>query len=179
MKILKLIILTFLFVGVSNKSFSQDTIHWSPCYKLKWEDFKETPDSTSEYGAISACNIIYKTSVRNDRLIFSVLCFFEKRKSWKQNGVTSSTLLKHEQGHFDIAEYFARKLRQEFKNYKPEHSTFKNDIKNIFQKILNEKIQIDTQYDNETSFSTNTLIQLQWEKKIQTMLNSLSEFSAK
>ena len=41
-------------------------------------------------------------------------------------------ILKHEQGHFDIAEIFARKLNKKMSEYKFNKTTYKTDLKNIY-----------------------------------------------
>src|SRR5262245_33122064 len=128
--------LLLLGLVVSVNSSAQDTIHWRSDYKLRWDDYQGVPDTISEYGAVSSCKIYCKASIDQNRLVFVTYGFFEKKKSWKQNGVTSSSLLEHEQGHFDITEYFARKLRSELRKYKLQFTTYQDDVKNISRRIL-------------------------------------------
>lgn len=177
MRIFSFGFLLLLDFVVCTWSYAQDTIHWRPDCKLRWEDYQGNADTTSEFGAVSSCRISLKTNISQDSLLFNVCCFFEKNKSWKQNGVSSTSLLKHEQGHFDITEYFARKLRWELKKYKPQDATLQEDVKRTFKQIWIEKEKMDALYDAETAFSTNQQTQALWSEKIRTLLSSLSGFS--
>src|SRR6187431_1107599 len=108
MKILLIALLLFVFSAGASAQLQNDTIYWSPCYKLKWDDFKGKPDTPSKYGAVSNPVVKYYLSANEDSFTIRVICFFIKSKSWSifKN---SDTLLIHEQGHFDISELFARK----------------------------------------------------------------------
>ena len=82
MKILKLIIFAFLFFGASTRTFSQDTIRWSPDYKLKGEDFQGKPDTTVIALAVCASEITYQYKIVDGKLTYSIDCYFDKKKSW-------------------------------------------------------------------------------------------------
>jgi hypothetical protein len=176
MKIFKLLIIVLLFVGISNKSFSQDTIYWRPDYKLKWDDFKGKPDSSSQFGAISYPGIKYSLSANEDSFNTKVLCFFIKSKSWVR--VISTTGLIHEQGHFDIAELFARRLRKAFAEYKFNYRTIGKDINNLFLLNKQERAKMDILYDKETDFSRNKKQQMLWNNKLKTELNKLKKYTS-
>lgn len=174
MNLFRLIIVIFLFITVSNKSFSQDTIHWRPDYKLKWEDFQGIPDSTSQHKAISSPSINYSLFYNEKTFNYEVFCSFNKKKSWVKG--KDSVLLIHERGHFDIAELFARKLRQLFKSYNLNAPTIKNDFKKMYDKVRIERDKMDDLYDKETDFSKNKQKQAYWNKKIVQELKKLKEF---
>ncbi|MBK7883872.1 MAG: DUF922 domain-containing protein [Chitinophagaceae bacterium] len=158
-------VFTISLVFTFNKAFSQDTIHWSPCYKLKWEDFQGTPDTTSKFKAVSAASINYTLTNDEKSFSYNVICVFYKKKSWSKS--KSGNLLRHEQGHFDLAELFARKLRQAFKNYKFNNpATIQNDFKQIAKDIRSERDKVNTMYDKETNFSINKEKQVYWSKRI-------------
>lgn len=176
MKIFILITL-LLLEGILKNTAAQDTIYWSPHYKLKWEDFKGRPDSTSKYRAIGNSGIRYRLSSNEDSFTTKVLCYFIKSKSWTTN-TNSSTLLLHEQGHFDIAELFARKLRKAFADYQFNYQTFKKDIDQLFELINQERDKMDILYDKETNFSQNKPNQLLWNKKIKTELDKLKKYAS-
>ena len=131
MKIILSIIFTLYFTTAYTQTIS-DTIYWSSCYKLKWKDFQSNIDTTSAYGAVSNPIINYKLRATEDTFTIEVTCFFIKSKSWSKFK-NSDTLLIHEQGHFDIAELFARKLRKAFYEYKFNYKTVSTDIEKIFK----------------------------------------------
>ena len=152
------------------KAYSQDTINWSPTYKLKWEDFQGVPDSTTEYGAVSTIPIKYSTRYTEKDFIFYVYCFFMKKKSWVR--IYTNEELIHEQGHFNIGEVFARKLRMAFEEYKFNPVTVKQDAKKIFNQIKLERTAMDSLYDKETDFHRNDANQAIWNKKIANLLSN-------
>jgi predicted secreted Zn-dependent protease len=82
----------------------------------------------------------------------------------------------HEQGHFDITEIFARKLNKAMSAYHFNQNTYRKDLNKIYQDIIKEKDNMQDQYDHETNFSRNKEKQMEWLKKIQTMLEELKEY---
>jgi predicted secreted Zn-dependent protease len=85
--------------------------------------------------------------------------------------------LSHEQGHFDIAEIFARKLNKHMSEYIFNKDSFKEDLKNIYLNVTVEKEQMQNDYDRETDHSIIKSKQEEWLKKIDTMLVELKNFS--
>jgi Bacterial protein of unknown function (DUF922) len=154
-----------------NRAICQETINWSPTYKLKWEDFQGPPDSSSKQSATTAYYIIYTYSYTDSSLKFSVQCLFDKSKSWKKS--TDSLLLKHEQGHFDIGEIFARKLQKAFTNYAMNSKTINEDLRQIYNNVMSERLQLNDLYDNETVFSQDVQAQNRWINYIHLQLQSM------
>lgn len=159
------------------KASAQDTIYWQPNYKLKWDDFQGIPDSSSKVGAISRPGVKYHLSANEDSFTVKVICFFIKSKSWSKFK-ESDTLLMHEQGHFDIAELFARKLRKAFAEYKFNTQTVGKDIDKLFILNRQERTEMDILYDKETDFSRNRKQQLIWNKKIKVQLDNLKKYAS-
>jgi predicted secreted Zn-dependent protease len=87
-------------------------------------------------------------------------------------------ILKHEQGHFDIAEIFARKLHKRMKEYRFNQSTYQTDLREIYSSITAEKEAFQDLYDNETDHSRKKDVQEKWLKKISELLNDLKDYSA-
>ena len=93
---------------------------------------------------------------------------FQKPRSWGRS--KTDYILNHEQGHFDIAEIFARKLNKKMSEYQFNKTTYKNDLKNIYDGITTEKEVFQDQYDKETDHSRKKEQQAEWLKKIEKML---------
>jgi hypothetical protein len=176
MKVATLLLLWFTLLSF-NKTIAQDTIYWQPTYKLKWEDFKGIPDSSSKDGAISRPGVKYHLSANEDSFNVKVICFFIRSKSWSKFK-KNDTLLLHEQGHFDIAELFARKLRKAFAEYKFNAQTVGKDIDNLFIFNRQERTEMDVLYDKETNHSQNKQQQVLWNKKIKAELDNLKKFAS-
>ena len=82
---------------------------------------------------------------------------------------------KHEQGHFDIAEIFARKLNKEITMFLTK-SKRHEELNNIYTKVMNEKRDTQQLYDEETNHSINKSQQAAWNKKIEEMLEELKDY---
>jgi hypothetical protein len=171
------IAITLVFAFLLNRSFAQDTIYWRADYKLKWEDFQGIPDSSSKDGAISRPVIKYHLSANEDSFNVKVICFFLRSKSWSKFK-KNDTLLMHEQGHFDIAELFARKLRKAFAAYKFNTQTVGKDIDQLFILNKQERSELDMLYDKETNHSQDTRQQVLWIKKIKAELDTLQKYAS-
>jgi hypothetical protein len=154
---------------------AQDSIPWKSGYKLKWQDFRGVPGRGSDRVAITVSNIGYSLGYNSKSFTVKVKCVFEKRKSWTTT--LDSLVLIHEQGHFDISEIFARKLRKAFKEYKFNAKTVQADLKEIFTRINSERRLYNELYDIETNSSQNNTMQLKWNKKIADELNELKAYT--
>lgn len=167
-------------LGSAQKVFSlpQDTLYWNADYKLDWSDFKSKPDTLSKYGAISNIVLKYHLSASEKAFNVNVLCFFIKTKSWSRFK-NNDTLLLHEQGHFDIAEIFARRLRKALVKCEFNYTTIGKDVHNLFLINKTEKDKMDRLYDKETDLSRNGGMQLIWSKRIKAELEKLQAYKQK
>ena len=93
----------------------------------------------------------------------------KKNKSWGL--VKNEWILKHEQGHFDIAEIFARQLNKLVNEYQFNKSSFQKDLDAIYKSVVAEKEKFQQQYDDETDYSRIKTKQEEWLKKIEAELN--------
>ena len=82
--------------------------------------------------------------------------------------------MQHEQGHFDITELYARKLDDAIREYSFNPKKFKTDLDQIYKEIMEEKEEVQNQYDLDTDFSRNPEKQSEWLKKIQRELTRYS-----
>ncbi|HLK30912.1 MAG TPA: DUF922 domain-containing protein, partial [Puia sp.] len=151
-------------------------IDWSADRRLTWSDFKSSPDSNSPNAALTATNIKFDFSYSSDKgFQYHISCQFDKNKSWGR--VKTDYILSHEQGHFDIAEIYARKLYKAFKEYNPDIEKANKEVNKIYEKVMHELTETQKQYDHETNFSINKEKQMEWLKKINEDLKSLQAYS--
>jgi hypothetical protein len=168
----KIMLATCLFFTTHSFAQTSDTINWRANYKLKWEDFKGIADSNSANAALTSTTISYKIIKTDSLLDVIVYCGFNRPWSWskykKNQGV-----LKHEQGHFDISELFARKFREAVRKNK-----FKDNggIIVLYGRMMDEKKKYNNQYDIETDYCNDVKKQLFWSKKISAELNKLNAY---
>jgi hypothetical protein len=150
-------------------------IDWSSERKLTWEDFKAPPDKNSPNAALTSTAIKIDFTFNNQVLKYHIRCQFDKKNSWGR--VKNDYILSHEQGHFDIAEIFARRLNQALKEYQPHPETISKEINKIYQDQMQQYHDRQTLYDEETKFSIDTQKQAGWLKKIREELLDLAAYS--
>jgi hypothetical protein len=151
-------------------------IQWQKDRPLTWKDFQGTPDDNSTYSAVTSSQIKYSYSyVRKDtvyQLAFRVQNIFNMQSSWSKKGQRNKDVLHHEQLHFDINEFFARKLWVAL-NAATYTRNFREETHAIFEKILAEDRDFQTKYDNQTIHSREYGFQFIWEQVIHKDLDEL------
>jgi hypothetical protein len=161
----------FLLTFVPFITFAQpeeDLINWSSGRKLRWADYLSEPDSRSGAAASTSTLIGFEYHVRDSKLTYTITCKFSKTKSWGR--YKNDYILSHEQGHFDIAEIYTRKLVMALRIYSFDPSGYKNDLRKIYSDIMNDKEKFQQRYDSETDYSRNKLNQEEWLKNIKLLL---------
>lgn len=153
----------------------EELIKWSDSRKLQWKDYLSEPDNNSDAAASTSTRIGFEYHIRDNNLTYTLSCNFSKTKSWGRH--KNAYILSHEQGHFDIAEIFTRKLAKALSEYKFKTSSYKNDLKKIYTDTMQDKEKFQQRYDNETDYSRNDEKQKEWLKKIKEDLSDLREFA--
>jgi hypothetical protein len=154
---------------------NEELIPWSENRKLVWADYKAKPNPNSDAAASTTTYLGIEYSMRNKSFSYKITCSFSKNRSWGLH--QNDHILGHEQGHFDIAEIFARKLNKQMGEYKFNDKTYQQDLKKIYNDILKEKEALQDQYDSETNHSINKEKQAEWLKKISKLLDNYSAYS--
>src|SRR3982751_621309 len=119
------LIYAFLFPFIVSARQDDDLIKWSSDRKLRWADYLAQPDTRSSAAATTSTQIGFEYHIRNNNLTYTITCKFSKAKSWGR--YKNDYILSHEQGHFDIAEIFTRKLAKSLSKYSFNASSYKND----------------------------------------------------
>lgn len=153
----------------------ENFIDWS-AKRLEWDDFKATPIKNTDAAALTATHLGFSYSYTNNKVTYDIICRFDKTKSWGL--VKTDWILRHEQGHFDIAEIFARKLKKDISEYQFSKRTFRKDLDSIYTKVIKEKESFQLAYDTETDYSRNKNKQQEWLKKIEQVLEQTENYSA-
>ena len=162
---------TFLFAQTGNC----DSIPWSKERKLSWADFKATPDTGSKDTAQSYIRLHKKWSLRADTLTITVAGYFKPCFAWTKSK-NADTLLMHEQGHFDISEYFRRLMVKRFSEQNFKRESFKKEIEAINLDIQTQQTAFVALYESKTDHSKNRAQQIEWTNKIRSLVESLKEF---
>lgn len=199
MNFTKLFIFSFFFSFLFRPSFSQnivvhvfteyktapgnnDTIYYDFNKKLAWNDFQGTVPANVPWGAMTASGFSFNSSMSNDGtnmiIDIGVYTFFTKHDSWKKPGINSLYHLEHEQHHFDITRLYAQKLVNELRKAHFTKNNYRKLLNSIFDKIYDESITLQHQYDSETKNSMDSAKQAEWNLKINSeigKLNSIQE----
>lgn len=150
-------------------------MEWSANRKLNWADYQGTPDPTVGAAASTTTYLAIEYEIENGKLLYYISSTFSPARSWVRH--RTDRVLTHEQGHFDIAEIFARKLHQRMLDYQFNKNTFREVLGNMYNTIQAEKDQLQNQYDRETNHSINEELQKAWEEKIKLQLKETEKFA--
>jgi hypothetical protein len=174
---IKNLILLFLFVpaGLFAQNKNEELLNWCSSKKLSWNDYKGNPDRESDVAASTTTYLIISYNMSGNSFGYKIESKFSKTRSWGL--YKTDYILSHEQGHFDIAEAFARKLNKDMSEYRFNKKTYQKDLRDIYQDILDEKEEMQNKYDKETNHSINKTKQAEWLLKIQKMLEEYSEYA--
>ncbi|MFB5636959.1 MAG: hypothetical protein ACE5RF_00970 [Nitrosarchaeum sp.] len=175
-----------------------NVITWSKDYFLTWSDFKaesnpavfEDVHSTIKY----RCTWIVNSDTVDDQIKFfieniALIVEFHPMLSWVRQSQATSDLLKHEQGHFDLAELLRPKIVKEIQNvfYNKKFSTrgqnqeqqkqFAREDSGLmlskeiekWEKYLFEK---QKEYDEDTNYGLLTEKQQEYDSLFEQLLNT-------
>lgn len=166
------------FVAIPFAAFAQkdneELLRWSAHRKLTWEDYKSRPNPNSDAAASTTTYLKVSYDISSSGFSYKIESKFSKSRSWGLH--KTDYILSHEQGHFDIAEVFARKLHQKLSAYKFNRKTYDKDLSKIYEEVTQEKEETQNAYDKETRHSINKEKQAEWLKKIEKMLEELKEY---
>ncbi|HTD94299.1 MAG TPA: DUF922 domain-containing protein [Chitinophagaceae bacterium] len=155
------------FVSLSQEG-DDELIQWKAGHRLKWDDYQAKPKPGVDAAASTATFLAIEYNFENNAFGYKISCSFSRKKSWAQH--KNDYILAHEQGHFDIAEIYARLLNKRMKDYKFDKTTYKTELGKIYHSVLDEKEAFQNSYDDETNHSINKDKQAAWLKKIDGLL---------
>lgn len=173
-KYLLLYLLATPFVGIAQDN-NEELIDWSVSHRLTWNDYKANPDRESGAAATTTTYLGIEYTMSGNNFSYKIHSRFSKDRSWGLH--KTGYILSHEQGHFDIAEIFARKLNKRMIEYKFNKRKYQQDLSRIYQEIVDEKEEMQNDYDKETNHSINKTKQEEWLKKIGSMLEELKDYT--
>jgi len=157
------------------KNREEELLDWSPSRKLTWADYKASPNPNSDAAASTTTYLAIDYDISSRHFSYKIASRFSKTRSWGLH--KTDYILSHEQGHFDIAEVFARRLHQKMSAYTFNSRSYQKDLKKIYEDITKEKEDVQNRYDRETNHSINKEKQAEWLKKISVMLNELADYA--
>jgi hypothetical protein len=168
--------LLFLFVLCTSFSPSGDEIRWSTERRLNYRDFAGALPASTPWAATTNSSIHFSYEERN-RTLQSVTVYsaFDPSRSWMKT--KTPDVLRHEQLHFDITEFFARKFYSSAAALLGQ-SGASAKLKSLFQQLNQECMEMQEAYDNESEHGVNVGRQQEWEKKVMQWLRSTPAYPA-
>ncbi|MCB0429432.1 MAG: DUF922 domain-containing protein [Flavobacteriales bacterium] len=164
-----------------------DSVLWSAARPLTWDDFKGPVPENTAFKALTDYKISFKGHVDPNRytkkgskqplVVYDVICQFNTNNSWVVKGSETDVLLKHEQTHFDIAEWHARDLRKKLAELDPDEASGGRAVTKLFQLVSRECRAIQDRYDRETDHGVNAEKQKEWESKVSKELKKLDKYA--
>ena len=166
-----------------------DVLVWSKNSPLQWSDFKAESHPAAFEDAHSVIKYRYTWTVNSEKMGSDILFFIENIElsvefyrllSWVRTPDANDSLLKHEQGHFDLAELVKRenleKLQKFFyekqyptrgKNEEQRKQFAKEDSGKIIgeevEKLEKQLLKRRQDYDEQTNFGLNSQKQLEYD----------------
>lgn len=153
----------------------EELLDWDANRKLTWADYKAKPDQNSDAAASTTSILLISYNISSTGFTYKIECRFSKTRSWGLH--KTDYILSHEQGHFDIAEIFARKLHKKMSEYKFNKRTYQKDLDKIYEEVVREKEKMQNDYDKETNHSINKQRQAEWLQKIKALLEEYKNFA--
>lgn len=158
---------------IQQKPSADSVKEWHGKKLLKWSDFKSENPPSASFGAGSTTNVIFTCdTLPNRKYKLNIKAYFFPYESRHNNG---SSLLLHEQVHFNIAELVARKMRASIRGIEIDNS----NIDSLVWKILSVKSELDVlhkKHDKETANGKVTERQSEWQKRIEKQLAELKDY---
>lgn len=152
-----------------------ESINWRNRRELSWEDFQGAPNPTAPNAALTSTSIKFQYNYDKKSFHYQLQCVFHPDKSWVK--IRNTRILAHEQGHFDIAELYTRKLHRALLAYRFNAATIEKDISVIYRQVASEQAAFQEQYDRETNYSRNIPVQLDWQEKIDSTLATMAAYA--
>ena len=153
---------------------------WNQGDPLQWDDYVVNSQQKAwKHGfrvrAITSYQYIYMPQELHLDSCLNVITVLRRRTSWVRD-TTDRYLLEHERIHFDIAELYARKMRQQFQQLDTRQATLK-DAYALIDSLFKAGGNRQDQYDEETFYGRSSSTQRRWRKRIDVELRQLDEFS--
>lgn len=167
-----LIIVVFICITNTVAYAQQSFIRWNQNQQLQWDDFTGKVNDSSRFDAESFAEVCYQYKFYNAQdFEFEVYAHFDKNASWSRKEKQCEALLRHEQIHFNIAQLFAEKLKNDFRDFSYTKD-FDAEVVQLFNRKKLEYQQMQRQYDEETNHSLNKEKQKEWEDFIGNELSN-------
>lgn len=171
----ELILLIIIVFSCSFIEDGSDCLSWSAERKLKWPDLQGAKPENAQMAANTSSIVRYSLRLMRDSFEISIGACLQKDHSWFNPEDTTALLLNHEQRHWDIAEIHARKFRQYVEKWNRK-DFIKEYLQKGIQMIDDSLSSMQSIYDTETIHGLRGPKQVEWNGKIDSLLNMYSAY---
>ncbi|HTR20698.1 MAG TPA: DUF922 domain-containing protein [Gemmatimonadales bacterium] len=163
-------------------------IPWSPGRLLAWNDFAGTPPQPDTREAARTTTVLYYAwrcrGAATSSFEFAAIAGFVPRDSWVRPGIPADTanaarVLRHEQTHFDLAEVYARRMRQRLETVSHPCARTNAELESVAGQLVRDEADAQRRYDAETDHSLVVARQAEWEQQVANDLASLSRYAGR
>jgi len=153
----------------------EDLVSWSSSRRLTWSDYQAAPERNSDAAASTTTYLMVNYHFKEGDFSYEIESKFSRTRSWGLH--KTPYILAHEQGHFDIAEVFARKFHKRLSEYRFNRRTYQHDLQKIYKDIIDEKEKAQNDYDRQTNHSINKEQQAIWLQRIDRWLKEYEDYA--
>lgn len=132
---------------------------------LTWQDYKGPIEVSAKYVASTATELDLLTTQDGNRFYFEVKAFMLPDQSYTTT--ESETVLRHENVHLQIVEWFARCLKIELRRYQGCLKYRSWDAEQIYDKYVRMMNMMQKDFDKSTDHGRNAKIEAEWEQKLK------------
>lgn len=150
-----------------------DPFAWSQERPLVWEDFQGAPDAASRAAARTAYEIRTLMRCQTDPPAHDVRVLFMRHESWFKPTQRLERTLAHEQGHFDLGEVTARRLRAALRAIPVTCGSPSDAFKQTLADHQRRDAELQRSYDLQTIHGTDSAAQRIWQRRIAAWLSEL------
>jgi hypothetical protein len=170
----------FMMVFFTAVAAHGQPLRWEQHSALSWSDFNgRARRNGGEPSAVTDTGFRVQLECREGFLDIRVEAEFYKNSSWVKAARKSVELLRHEQGHFDLTELYARKMRKAIREARigcEDDRRAEAAGKKIFDELDREWEKEQKKYDAETADGTDLVKQNEVSERIGKQLAELSRY---
>ncbi|PQB05298.1 hypothetical protein [Aureitalea marina] len=160
-------LICIISLGVATGTISKESIKWGE-RPLEWSDFVTVGSIDGEFDASVHTNIIYPDLIEPGSS--KVIAVMNPNLSNKTADSTERIqLLKHEQYHFNVTEYYARLMRKQIVELGRD-GVSENLLDEIYQNTMKKIDSFQQDYDNESDHNRELEEQLYYQLYIDDLL---------
>ncbi|WP_198172699.1 DUF922 domain-containing protein [Hymenobacter ginkgonis] len=153
------------------------TLRWSANRPLTVADFKGKAKPGEPHAALTSANINTGASCRGNVFSGTARASFDPAASWVRDASRMTpALLRHEQLHFDIAEVYARRLRQQLAALHVPCDKLGSAFDQVSQAAYAAWAKAEDAYDRDTNHGLQHEQQARWEAQVKQELLDLADF---